>query len=655
MDNKALAAVACSIRSLSMDAIEKANSGHPGLPLGCAELAAVLYGEILKHNPADPLWVNRDRFMLSAGHGSMLLYAILHLSGYYVSIDDIKEFRQIGSKCPGHPEYGQTAGVENTSGPLGQGVSMAVGCAVAESMLAARFNTASHTIVDHYTYSLVGEGCLMEGVSSEACSLAGHLKLGKLIVFYDENRITIDGCTDITFTDDIAGRYESYGWQVLKGSMYNMEEIESLVKEAKKCSDKPSLIMLKSVIGKGAPKQGTAAVHGEPLGPEGIKEAKKALGLPVDKEFYVIPAAYEYFAARKTVFAASETAWKKEFDAWSTENPGLRKEWDTYYSGQPSGICPDPVYKKGEMVATRTAGGKMLNAVCMRYTNFVGGSADLTGPNNTKVAQDDGTYTPQNRKGRTIEFGIREFAMSAVCSGILLHGGLRTYCATFLVFSDYLRPSLRVAALMKLNPVYIFTHDSVYVGEDGPTHQPVETLNALRLIPHVQVLRPGDAEEVQLAWKLAVESQTHPVCLILTRQKLPVYQKDDPDWKSTIRIGAYVVKAEENPEITILASGSEVALALEACKKSSKNIRVVSVIDRELFKRQSKDMHVRIIGTPSRVVTVEAGTTAGWEFFATNPADMFGITDFGMSGPGDKVAESLGFTSENLAALLNND
>jgi transketolase len=653
MNNKGIEAVADSIRSLSIDAIEKANSGHPGLPLGCAELAAVLYGELLKHNPADPKWVDRDRFMLSAGHGSMLLYSILHVSGYNVSIDDIKQFRQVGSKCPGHPEYGQTEGVENTSGPLGQGVSMAVGSAIAETMLAARFNTAKHTVVDHYTYSLVGEGCLMEGVSSEASSLAGHLKLGKLIVFYDENKITIDGCTDITFTDDIAGRYESYGWQVLKGSMYNIEEIESLVKKAKMCSDKPSLIMLKSVIGKGAPKQGTASVHGEPLGPEGVIEAKKALALPVNKEFYVIPAAYEYFAAKKPSFAALEAAWKKEFDAWSIENPDLRKQWDAFYSGKSTGTCLEPEYKTGEKIATRAAGGRMLNTICSRYENFVGGSADLTGPNNTKVVHDDGTYTPENRKGRTIEFGIREFAMSAVCSGILLHGGLRTYCATFLVFSDYLRPSLRVAALMKINPVYIFTHDSIFTGEDGPTHQPVETLNALRLIPNVQVLRPGDAEETNAAWQIAVESKDHPVCLVLTRQGLAVYKKDDPDWKNTIKNGAYIVKVEENPEITILASGSEVSLSLEACKKTSKKIRVVSIIDRELFKKQPEIMRERIIGKPHRIVTVEAGTTAGWEFFATSPADMFGINNFGISGPGDKVAESLGFTSKNLTSLLN--
>ncbi len=653
MNKQGIEAVAKSIRSLSMDAIQKANSGHPGLPLGCAELAAVLYGEILKHNPADSKWVDRDRFVLSAGHGSMLLYSILHLSGYKVSIDDIKQFRQVESKCPGHPEYGVTDGVENTSGPLGQGVAMSVGFAMAETMLAARFNTEKHTIVNHYTYSLVGEGCLMEGVSSEASSLAGHLKLGKLIVFYDENKISIDGSTDIAFTDDIAKRYEAYGWQVLKGSMYDVENIESLVSEAKNCTDKPSLIMLKSIIGKSAPKQGTADVHGAPLGVEGVKVAKKSLGLPEDKDFYVDPEAYKYFEDKKNEFLLKENSWNKEFDAWSQENPDLRKEWDSFYSGKATGTAEAPKYKIGDSLATRAASGAMINTICDRFGNLVGGSADLMGPNKTKVNNDDGTYTPENRKGRTIEFGIREFAMSAVCSGILLHGGLRTFCATFLVFSDYLRPSLRVAALMKINPIYIFTHDSIYVGEDGPTHQPIETLNALRLIPNVQVLRPGDAEEANVAWEMAMESKDHPVCLLFTRQNLAVYEKADPDWKNTMRTGAYIVKDVDNPEITVLASGSEVNLAIDACKNVSKKIRIVSVIDRELFKEQEDVIKEKIIGNSSRVVTAEAGTTMGWEAFATSSKDMFGINTFGTSGPAVKVAEYLDFTAEKFAEFLN--
>ncbi|MBR4998876.1 MAG: transketolase, partial [Clostridia bacterium] len=380
MDKKAIEAVALSIRSLSMDAIQKANSGHPGLPLGAAEAAAVLYGEVMKHNPANSKWADRDRFVLSAGHGSMLLYSILHLAGYKVTMDDIKTFRQVGSHCPGHPEYGDTDGVECTGGPLGQGVSMAVGMAVAESMLAAKFNTPKHTIVDHYTYSLVGEGCLQEGVASEACSLAGNLKLGKLIVFYDENKISIDGCTDITFTDDIKMRYESYGWQVLRGDMYDVEGMAKLVAEAKACSDKPSLIMLKSIIGKGAPKQNTADVHGAPLGADGIIEAKKTLGLPTDKEFYVVPEAYKYFEDKKAEFAKAEADWNSTFDAWAKENPELKKLWDDYHSDAATAEVSDVEYKVGDACATRDASGKALNVIAERFGNLVGGSADLMGP-----------------------------------------------------------------------------------------------------------------------------------------------------------------------------------------------------------------------------------------------------------------------------------
>ena len=522
MNEKGIAAAALSVRALSMDAIQKANSGHPGLPLGAAELAAVLYGEILKHNPADSKWLDRDRFVLSAGHGSMFLYSILHLAGYKVSLKDIKNFRQVGSKCPGHPEYGQTDGVENTSGPLGQGVAMSVGMAVAESMLAARFNTKAHKIVDHYTYALVGEGCLEEGVSSEACSLAGHLKLGKLIVFYDQNKISIDGNTDIAFDENIGKRYEAYGWQVLKGSMYDVKKIVELVAEAKKCKDKPTLIMLKSVIGKGAPKAGTADVHGAPLGKDGIIAARKKLGIPVDQDFYVDPEAVKYFESKKDAWAKKEEDWKKEFAAWAKENPELKKLWDAFQAGKPTGKAAAPKYKVGDSEATRASSGKMINVIADRYLNFVGGSADLMGPNKTAIKHDDGTYSYENQKGRTIEFGIREFGMSAVCAGINLHGGLRPFCATFFVFSDYLRPNLRIQALMGLNTIYVLTHDSIYVGEDGPTHQPIETLASLRAIPNVHVLRPGDAEETCAAWEIAMASKDHPVCLALTRQNLTV-------------------------------------------------------------------------------------------------------------------------------------
>lgn len=653
MDTKAIGAVSLSIRSLSMDAIQKANSGHPGLPLGAAELAAVLYGEIMKHNPADSKWVDRDRFVLSAGHGSMLLYSILHLAGYKVSMDDIKSFRQVGSKCPGHPEVGITDGVEATSGPLGQGIALSVGMAIAESMLAARFNTPKHKIVDHYTYSLVGEGCLEEGVSSEASSLAGNLHLGKLIVFYDENKISIDGNTEITFTDDIQKRYEAYGWQVLRGSMYNAQEIADLVNMAKNETKKPSLIILKSVIGKGAPKQGTADVHGAPLGEAGCAEAKKTLGLPADQQFYVVPEAYKYFEERRKDFAKAEEDWKKKFADWSKENPELAKLWDDYWNCRQTGEAAAPSYKVGDGLATRDASGKSLNCMADRYKWLVGGSADLQGPNKTKLNNDDGTYSADNQKGRTIEYGIREFGMSQVMSGINLHGGLRAFGATFLVFSDYLRGSLRVAALSKIPNIYIFTHDSIYVGEDGPTHQPIETISSLRIIPNVQVLRPGDAEESQLAWEMALESKDHPVCMAFSRQKLTVYAKEG-DWKADARKGAYVVqKGADTPDVTVLATGSEVNLALDAAKLvKGKTVRVVSVFDKNAFDDADDAFRNKILGGAKRVVVAEAGVRAGWEGYAKK-TDLFTIDRFGESGPAGKVAEYLGFTADKLAALLS--
>ena len=656
MDKKGIESVALSIRSLSMDAIQKANSGHPGLPLGAAEVAAVLYGEVMKHNPANSKWSDRDRFVLSAGHGSMLLYSILHLAGYDVTMDDIKNFRQVGSRCPGHPEYGDTDGVECTGGPLGQGVSMAVGMAIAESMLAAKFNTAKHTIVDHYTYSLVGEGCLQEGVASEASSLAGNLKLGKLIVFYDENKISIDGCTDITFTDDIAKRYEAYGWQVLRGDMYDVEGMVKLINEAKACSDKPSLIMLKSIIGKGAPKQNTADVHGAPLGAEGIIEAKKNLGLPTDKDFYVVPEAYKYFEDKKASFAKAEADWNETFAAWAKENPDLKKLWDAYHSDAITDeTVKDVEYKVGDACATRDASGKALNVIAARFANLVGGSADLMGPNKTAFkATDNGTFSPTNRAGRTIEYGIREFAMSAVCAGISLHGGLRPFCATFLVFADYLRPSLRVVSLMKQPVIYVFTHDSIYVGEDGPTHQPIETMASLRAIPGVQAIRPGDPEESMQAWNMAYASKDHPVCMAFTRQALEVYEKADKNWKQNMaEKGAYVVQeGSASPDITILASGSEVNMALKAAALTSgKTIRVVSVPDLKKFAGLCSCSQKEIIGDAKRVVCTEAGISTEWLQFAKKE-DCFCIDRFGTSGPANKVAEYLGFTAEKLAELL---
>ncbi|MDR2135425.1 MAG: transketolase, partial [Treponema sp.] len=475
MDTIALEKIALSVRALCMDAIQKANSGHPGLPLGAAELGALLYGEVLRHDPADPSWPDRDRFILSAGHGSMLLYSLLYLSGYAdMGLDDIKNFRQIGSRAAGHPEYGLTRGVEATSGPLGQGLSMAVGFAIAETMLAARFNTGKRRVVDHYTYALAGDGCLMEGVTAEASSLAGRLELGNLIVFYDSNRITIDGSTSLAFTEDVAARYGAYGWQVLRGSMYNYEGLARLIAQAKGEAAKPSLIILESTIGKGAPsKQNTAEVHGAPLGAEEIAAARAALGIPAGPagDFYTAPEALEFFKAKRAEWKKAREAWQAEFDAWSQEEPGLRKAWDQLHSGGAAQGIALPSFAPGDKIATRSAGNKALEAAAAAYPGLVGGSADLKGPNAVGFSA---AYSPQDRKGRYIHFGIREFAMAAIANGIQLHGGQRAFCATFMVFSDYLRPALRLSALMDQPVIYVFTHDSIFVGEDGPTHQPIE-------------------------------------------------------------------------------------------------------------------------------------------------------------------------------------
>lgn len=659
--SKELDAVALSVRSLSMDAIQKANSGHPGLPLGAAELAAVLYGKILKHNPENSAWADRDRFVLSAGHGSMLLYSILHLSGYKVSLDDIKNFRQVGSRCPGHPEYGYTDGVEITTGPLGQGVCAAVGMAIAESMLAAKFNTPDFTVVDHYTYALVGEGCLMEGVSSEASSLAGHHKLSKLIVFYDENRICIDGSTDMTFTEDIAKRYEAYGWNVLHGDMYDTDGIEKLVAQAKKAG-KPSLVMLKSVIGKGAASvAGTAKAHGAPIGPEGIVEAKKSLGLDPAKDFQIAPGAYEFFADRRKALSAAEKSWNDAFAAWSKKYPEKRADWDNAFAA--GGVSAAalakteiPAFKEGDSIATRTASNTVLNAFAKAVPSVVGGSADLQGPNAVAL-KGEAAYGVDSRAGRYFHFGIREFGMAAISNGIQVHGGFRAFCATFLIFSDYLRPALRLSALMKLPTIYVLTHDSIYVGEDGPTHQPVETIASLRAIPNVRVFRPADAEETVLAWKLALERTDGPVCLALTRQNLPVFSKDDPDWKHTIECGAYVAKkGADKPDVTVLATGSEVPMAIAAAALvPNKKIRVVSVLSKELFEAQPEVIQETILGGKKgsvRVVTAEAGIRSGWERWTAKDADNFSIERFGESGPANKVAAHFGFTAEKLAEVL---
>jgi transketolase len=638
-----------------MDAVQAANSGHPGLPLGCAELGAVLYGSIINVNPKAPDWVNRDRFVLSAGHGSMLLYSMLHLSGFDLSLNELKRFRQLGSRTAGHPEYGDIPGIETTTGPLGAGFSNAVGMAIAETMLAARFNTEKHEIIDHCTFVLTSDGCLMEGVSSEAASLAGHLKLGKLIVFYDSNNITIEGSTSMTFTEDVKKRFEAYGWQTLEGDAHNGAEIVSLVQQAKAEPGKPSLIKLNSTIGFGSPnKAGSHDVHGAPLGEEEAKATRVNLGLGEDERFYVAKEAEDHFAKRRAEWVEGYNRWQDRFAAWADENGDKRAEWDAFFSDNAAvaQTISFPANRVGDKQATRAASGKALLSVAEALPNLVGGSADLA-PSNKTDMKAYGDYSVENRTGRTLRFGVREHAMGGVVNGIALHSNFRAFGATFLVFSDYMRPSIRLAALMKLPVIYVFTHDSIFVGEDGPTHQPVEHVAALRVIPNVNVLRPADAEETAEAWRIAAAERETPTALILTRQGLQVFEKPS-DWRESFKKGAYVVKAVDGtPDAVLVATGSEVNLALEAATASDKNVRVVSMPSKELFYKQDKAWREAVLPSGVKTVTVEAGVSAGWEGVATSPDHIVSIDRFGESGPAAEVAEHLGLSVKAVIDALN--
>jgi len=652
MNLPALQAVANSVRSLTIDAVEKAKSGHPGLPMGCAELGALVYGELLRHWPQDPHWANRDRFVLSAGHGCMLLYSLLHLSGYDLSLDDIRSFRQLGSRTPGHPEWGLTPGVEATGGPLGQGISNAVGMAIAERVLAAKFNTATRAVIDHSTYVLASDGDMMEGVASEACSLAGHLGLGKLVVFYDSNRITIEGSTELAFSENVLKRFEGYGWQALSGDMYDMPGIMSLVEQAKRTADRPTIILLKSVIGKGAPtRAGTAKAHGEALGPEEAAGAKKAIGVPDGCQFFVFPEAAAYFKEKQPSWKARYDAWKTTMSEWRADNPELAREWDSFFrtSAVDLSSIALPSFKQGESLATRAASGQVLNALAKLVPNLLGGSADLAPSNNTNL-KDMGDFGRANHSGRNFHFGIREHGMAAICNGIAYHGGLRPFCATFLVFSDYMRPAIRVAAIAKLPVIYVLTHDSVFVGEDGPTHEPVEHLAALRAIPNLLLLRPGDAEETEMAWRIAVERRDGPTALALTRQGIAVYPKADPQWRTSIRRGAYIAKdCDGTPDAVIVATGSEVSVALQAAAAlTDRKVRVVSMLSRALFDAQPMDLQRSLVPPAAKKVVFEAGVSFGWKGLADDSTLVVGIDRFGESGAYQKIAEHLGITAASL-------
>lgn len=655
MDQKKIAAAALTIRSLTIDAIEAAKNGHPGLPMGMAELGSLIYGEVLSHDPTDPAWLNRDKFVLSAGHGSMLLYSLLYLSGYDLPLDELKRFRQLDSKTPGHPEFGHTAGVETTTGPLGQGFANAVGMAISERMAAARLNRPGHEIIDNYTYVLAGDGCMMEGISGEAASLAGHLGLGKLIAFYDSNKISIEGSTELAFTENVGSRFEAYDWQVLRGNAYDLPGILALIEKAKAEAGKPSLIILESVIGKGSPnKEGSEHVHGAPLGPDEAVLTKKALGLDPEKTFYVAPEALEYFAERKKDLAKARAEWNSRFESWKKSCPDAAAELEALRKSpvEAAAAAGWPEFAVGDSVATRSAGGKALNYAAKLLPALVGGSADLAPSNNSDI-KDSASLTRGNFAGRNFHFGVREHAMGAIANGIATAGIFRPYTATFLVFSDYMRPALRLAALMNVPVIHIFTHDSIYVGEDGPTHQPVEHVESLRLIPNYLVLRPGDAQETVFAWKTALARTTGPTAIALTRQNLAVYEKP-ANWEQDAARGAYIVKKESGEhKLTIVATGSEITAALEAAEKSSQatGIRVVSMFAREIFLAQDEAFRSRILGN-ARIVTAEAGVSGAWGSLNAGTADQFALNRFGTSAPGAKAAAALGLDAAGLLKFI---
>lgn len=651
-----------AIRTLSIDAIEKANSGHPGMPMGAAPMAYTLWTRYMNHNPKNPHWFNRDRFVLSAGHGSMLLYSLLHLSGYNLTIEDLKQFRQWGSKTPGHPEYGHTPGVDATTGPLGQGISMAVGMAMAERHLAAVYNKDNYELVDHYTYSICGDGDLMEGVSAEAASLAGHLQLGKLVVLYDSNDISLDGDLDRSFSESIEKRFKSYGWQYIRVEDGNdLEAIAKAIEEAKNDQTHPTMIEVRTVIGYGSPnKSGKSDVHGAPLGADELKLTKEAYNWTFEEDFHVPNEVYEQF--KKLVVEngeKKEKEWNALYASYKEEYPELAVQFETANSGDlVEGWDKDlPVYEEGKSLASRASSGEALNAIAKNLSYLIGGSADLAGSNKTTI-KGVGDFTPESYEGRNIWFGVREFAMGAAMNGMALHGGLKVFGGTFFVFSDYLRPAIRLAALMNLPVTYVFTHDSIAVGEDGPTHEPVEHLASLRAMPNLDVLRPADGNETAAAWKLAVESTTRPTALVLTRQNLPTLNGTADKAYEGVSKGAYVVSPAntETPDVLLLASGSEVSLAVEA-QKSLQNegihASVVSMPSWHRFEQQTKEYKESVI--PKNVkkrLGIEMATSLGWHRYTGDEGDVLAIDQFGASAPGEKIMEEYGFTVQNVVARV---
>lgn len=648
-----------TLRILSADQVQKANSGHPGLPLGAAPIAYELWANHLNHNPKNPNWVNRDRFILSAGHGSALLYSLLHMFGYgNLSIDDLKNFRQFGSLTPGHPEYKHTVGVEATTGPLGAGVSTAVGMAIAEAHLGGVFNKEGYPVVDHYTYALTGDGCLMEGISYEALSLAGTLELGKLIVLYDSNKITIEGDTDAAFKEDVAGRFEAFGFQVQTVEDANdLESLSKAIEIAKAEKTKPSLIICKTQIGYGCPaKVGKANAHGEPLGEENVKELRKFLGWDSEEAFEVSEEIYSHYRDLAAQGAKKEEEWNAMFNEYADKFPEEKAKWDEFYSDidMETLMNNEELFAKPEKsMATRAVSGEIINKLKDIFPNMLGGSADL-GPSNKSEMKDQGFFSAENRQGRNIHFGVREMAMTAITNGIYLHGGLKAFCATFFVFSDFMKPMIRLASLMGLPVAYVLTHDSIGVGEDGPTHEPIEQLAMLRTIPNLNVFRPADYTETAVAWVAAMGSESTPTAIALTRQNLPQLEGSS---KEAIK-GAYVIAEAKNSDkidLIIMASGSEVELALgakEELEKDGKSVRVVSVPCMDIFEGQDVDYKESVLPSSVRArLAVEAGATMPWYKYVGIDGAVVGMEGFGASAPAKTLFEHFGFTVNNVVEV----
>jgi transketolase len=649
-----------TIRMLAVDAVEKAKSGHPGMPMGAAAMAYVLWTRFLKHNPANPQWQDRDRFVLSAGHGSMLLYSLLYLTGYDLPLDELKHFRQWGSQTPGHPEYGVTPGVETTTGPLGQGFANGVGMAIAEAFLSERFNRPGRTIVDHYTYAIVSDGDLMEGVASEAASLAGHLQLGKLIYLYDDNGISIDGSTDLAFTEQVGKRFDAYGWHVQEIDDGNdVVALEAAIKAAQAETTKPSLIIVRTHIAYGSPgKQDTAEAHGAPLGAEEVRRTKEFFGWPQEPTFYLPDVALAHFRAAIDRGRAWEAEWQARFDSYAAAHPDLAVEWQRALRRElpPGWEASLPTFKAEDgAMATRVASGRVLNAIAPTIPTLIGGSADLATSNNT-LLRGAGEFSPQHRAGRNLYFGVREHAMAAVLNGLALHGGVIPYGATFLIFSDYMRPAIRLAALSELPVIYVFTHDSVGLGEDGPTHQPIEHLAALRGIPHLTVIRPADANETTAAWRVALTQRRGPVALILTRQNLPIFDRTQMAPADGLQRGAYILLDAEGttPDILLIATGSEVLLAVESRKQLAEHgvrARVVSMPSWELFEQQPQAYRHAVLPPSVRLrLAIEAGIPQGWHYYVGPEGDIIGLMRFGASAPGAVAMEKLGLNVPNVVA-----